>query len=181
MTDAPLVVVLGVGNTLMQDDGVGVWAVRAVAQAYELPSHVRLVDGGVAGLRCLPEIEAAEHLLIIDAVEGEGLPGTIYRLRSEDLPGGRGPFMSAHEVGITEVLAVARLLEKLPHTRILGVQPLEARAVGLDLTPPLQDALPRVVAAIVDELQALGVEVREKKDINHADLKLTSEVAEHDA
>ncbi len=162
MSDAPSVAVLGVGNTLMRDDGIGVWVVRALARAYAWPSQVRLVDAGVAGLRCLPEFEGAEHLLIIDAARGEGPPGTLYRLAPEDLPAGRGPFMSAHEVGITEVLSVARFLGKLPRTRIIGVQPLESGAVGLDLTPPLREALPRVVAAVVEELRALGVEAREK-------------------
>lgn len=159
---APRVLVIGVGNTLMQDDGVGVWAVRAFAQAYELPPHVRLIDGGVVGLGLLPELSSAEHLLMIDAVEGKGPPGTLYHLVPEDLPARRGPSLSAHEVGVSEVLSVARLLGRLPRTRILGVQPLETQAIGLDLTPPLREALPRVVAAAAEELGALGVEIKKK-------------------
>jgi hydrogenase maturation protease len=163
MTATPSIVILGIGNTLMQDDGVGVCTVRAMADGYEFPSHVRLVDGGVGGLRLLSEIDGAEHLLIIDAVQGNGEPGTIYHLGPEDLSEGRGPFMSAHEIGICEVLSLAEFLEKLPHTRILGVQPLEARRVGLDLTLPLQDALPRIVGAIIGELRLLGVEPKRKR------------------
>lgn len=157
MTSAPSIVVLGVGNTLMRDDGVGVWAVRLLAETYDLPARVRLVDGGVAGLRCLPEFEGAEHLLIIDAVAGSEPPGAIYRLNPDDLSARRGPFFSAHEVGIAELLSVARFLGKLPFTRILGVQPEEVREVGLDLTPVLREALPRVVDAAAGELEALGV------------------------
>ncbi len=158
MTGIPSVVVLGVGNTLMQDDGIGVWTVRALAEAYDLPAHVHLVEAGIAGLRLLSELDGAEHLLIIDAVAGKGRPGSIYRLTLDNLPKGRGPFISAHEVGITELLSTAELLGKRPHTRILGIQPLETRTVGLELTPPLQEALPSVVAAAVEELRALGVE-----------------------
>ncbi len=157
MTSAHSIVVLGVGNTLMQDDGIGVWAVRTLAETYDLPARVRLVDAGVAGLRCLPEFDGAEHLLIIDAVSGKEAPGTIYRLGPEDLSARRGPFFSAHEVGIVELISVARMLGKLPRTRILGVQPQEIREVGLDLTPALRDALPRVVEAVVEELEALGI------------------------
>ncbi|MBI3610783.1 MAG: HyaD/HybD family hydrogenase maturation endopeptidase [Nitrospirae bacterium] len=166
MTSAPSIVVLGVGNTLMQDDGVGVWAVRALAETYDFPDRVRIVEAGVAGLRCLPEFEGAEHLLIIDAVTGKESPGAIYRLAPEDLSARRGPFFSAHEIGIAELLSTARFLGKLPFTRILGVQPLEVREVGLDLTPMLRDALPRVVEAAVGELRALGVEPiqRETRD-----------------
>jgi hydrogenase maturation protease len=161
--DEPCVLVLGIGNTLMQDDGVGVWAVRALSEAYALPSSARLVDGGVAGLRLLPEVSRADYLLIIDAVEGKGPPGSIYLLSQEELPSRQGPFISAHEVGISELLSVAKLLEILPRTRILGVQPMEAKEIGLDLTPPLREALPQVVAAIVKELKGFGVEVVEKR------------------
>jgi hydrogenase maturation protease len=158
MTGLPSsIVVLGVGNTLMQDDGIGVWAVRTLADAYDLPARVRLVDGGVAGLRCLTEFEGAENLLIIDAVAGKEPPGTIYHLSPEDLSSRRGPFFSAHEVGIVELLSMARFLGKLPPTRILGVQPQEVREVGLDLTPALRNVLPRVVDAAVGELKSLGV------------------------
>lgn len=164
MTSTPSIVVLGVGNTLMQDDGIGVWAVRRLAETYDLPAHVRLVDGGVAGLRCLPEFEGAEHLLIIDAVSGKESPGAIYRLTPEDLSARQGPFFSAHEVGIVELISVAQMLGKLPQTRILGVQPQEVRDVGLDLTPMLRGVLPRVVEAAVGELQALGVRPVRKVD-----------------
>lgn len=162
------VVVLGVGNTLMQDDGVGVWTVRALAEAYDLPAHVRLIEAGIAGLRLLSELDGAKHLLIIDAVVGKGRPGSIYRLTPEDLPKGRGPIMSAHEVGIMEVLSAAELFGKRPHTRILGVQPLEVQAVGLELTLPLQKALPSVVAAAVEELKEMGVQAVKRKHRCHA-------------
>lgn len=157
MSAAPSIVVLGVGNTLMQDDGVGVWAVRTLAESYDLPARVRLIDGGVAGLRCLSEFEDAEHLLIIDAVSGKEPPGAIYWLAPEDLSVRRGPFFSAHEVGIVELLSVARMLGKLPLTRILGVQPQVVNEVGLDLTPALRTVLPRVVDAAIGELESLGV------------------------
>ena len=77
----PRILVLGVGNTLMGDDGVGVHAVRALADGYEIPANVLVVDGGVAGLRLLGEIAAADYLIIVDAVRRGGVPGSIYRLR----------------------------------------------------------------------------------------------------
>ena len=157
------IVVLGVGNAVMQDDGVGVWAIRALAQNYDLPPHVRLIEGGVVGLGLLWDLERADDLLMIDAVDGMGPPGTLYRLGPEDLPKGRGPLISAHDMGMAEVLSMMDLLGKQPHTRIIGIQPLETRKMGLELTPPLREALPRVVAAVVEELQALGVEVLERK------------------
>jgi hydrogenase maturation protease len=165
MTEVPSIVVLGIGNTLMQDDGIGVRAVRALAEAYEFPTRVRLVEGGTAGLRLLSELEGVEHLLIIDAVSGKEQPGSIYRLTPKDLPKRRGSSLSAHEVGMAELLSTAELIGKRPRTRILGVQPMEAGAVGLELTPPLQKALPFVVSAAVEELKAMGVEMKTKVDL----------------
>lgn len=162
------VLILGIGNTLMQDDGIGVWAVQALLETYVLPPNVRVVEGGVAGFRLLPEIDEAEHLLIIDAVKGNCPPGTVYHLAPEDLPASRTLTLSAHEVGIMEVLSVAELIGKMPHTKILGVQPLETERVGLELTQPLKEAIPFVVAAAAEELRALGIVMFRKKERGHA-------------
>ncbi|HTN42673.1 MAG TPA: HyaD/HybD family hydrogenase maturation endopeptidase [Nitrospiria bacterium] len=158
MTGAPFIVVLGVGNTMMQDDGIGVRAVRTLAETYELPPRVRLVEGGVAGLRCLSEFEGAGNILIVDAADGKKPPGAIARLSPEELPERREGVFSAHEMGVADLLSIARFLGKLPPTRIVAVQPKEAHSVGPDLTPELLDALPRVVEVLAEELRALGVE-----------------------
>jgi hydrogenase maturation protease len=165
----PTVVVLGVGNTLMQDDGVGVWALRFFAETYELPPNVRPVDGGVAGLRWLSILDGAESVVIVDAMTGSGPPGSIYRLDGAALPVHRGVLMSAHEIGIAEVLSVAELLGMRPRIRIVGVQPQRCRDVGLDLTPPVREALPLVAAAIAEELSGLGAVVVPKRREEAAD------------
>jgi hydrogenase maturation protease len=154
--------VLGVGNTLMRDDGVGVQAVGALADGYELPTNVLVVDGGVAGLRLLSEIAAADYLIIVDAVRRGGVPGSIYRLGQEDLHPRRGPFVSAHEVGIAELLAAAEFTGRLPETHIIGIEPLETETVCLELSSPLRCALPQVVTAIIERLRAHGAELKRK-------------------
>ncbi len=163
--DGRRILVLGVGNKLMRDDGIGVWAVQALCGAHHIPAHVQVVDGGVAGLRLLGEIAQADYLLIVDAVKGGGPPGSIYCLEPEKLPARQGPFFSAHEVGITELLSTLEFAGKLPKTRIIGVEPLETEVVGLDLTEPLRAALPSIVAAVVKELNLIGLELRRKQDL----------------
>jgi hydrogenase maturation protease len=145
--DPRSIAIVGVGNTLMQDDGVGVWAVRALAKRYTFPGHVCLIEGGVLGLQLLHELRGARQLLIIDAMNGGGTPGTLYWADADQLPKDRGVLMSLHEVGLAEVLSVGALLGWCPRVRILGVQPREVRAPGLELSPVLQAALPRVVRA----------------------------------
>ena len=150
------IVVLGVGNRLMQDDGVGVQVVHALSDSYDLPPQVRLIDGGVAGFAWLQEITAAAHLVIVDAVRGNKAPGALYQLTPHDLGNRQGPTISAHEVGVVEVLWMAELLGKAPRTVILGVQPWVTEVPGMDLTPPVQEAVPAIVKAVVAELEMLG-------------------------
>lgn len=158
----PRVLVLGVGSTLMGDDGVGVWAVRALVDAYEIPAQVRIVDGGVAGMRLLGEIGEAAFLLIVDAAKWGGAPGSIYRLERKALPARQGPFFSAHEIGVAELLSVLDFTGKLPRTRVIGVEALDTETIRLELSEPLLAALPEVVAAIVEELADIGVALRRK-------------------
>jgi len=159
---APRVLVLGVGNILMRDDGVGVHAVQALADAYELPANVRVVDGGAGGLGLIGEFADLDYLLIVDAVRNGGVPGSIHHLGPEQIQPRRGPFVSAHEVGIAELLAAAEFSGHLPETQIIGVEPLETETVNLDLSLPLRRTMPQIVAAIVDVLHAHGVELTEK-------------------
>ncbi|HUY87873.1 MAG TPA: hydrogenase maturation protease [Pirellulales bacterium] len=172
MTPGPQrVIVLGVGNPLMQDDGVGVWALSELAARYELPSVVRLVDGGVSGFAWLDELADAELLLIVDAVRGSESPGTLCWLTPEELADRLGPVLSAHDVTLADVLAMARLLNQLPPTRILGVQTTEGQQVGLELTPVLRRALPSVAAALADELHRLGLAASRKAPPSEAEVQ----------
>lgn len=165
------VLVLGIGNTLMTDDGAGIWALRTLAEEYGLPEEVRLIDGGVAGLRLLPDITSSDRLIILDAMKGGGPPGTVYRLDFRDLSEKAGPRMSAHDVGMVEVLSVADLLGKRPRTRIVGIQPLETNTVSLELTAPVRAALGAAAAAAVEELRAMGVGGVRKKGAKRVDNK----------
>ncbi|HWP57637.1 MAG TPA: hydrogenase maturation protease [Candidatus Acidoferrales bacterium] len=162
---APRILVLGVGNTLMGDDGVGAHAVQAFAGRYELPANLRVIDGGVAGLGLLGEIAAVDYLLIVDAVRNGGLPGTIHRLRREEIAPRGGPLVSAHEVGVAELLAAAEFSGQLPVADIIGVEPLQTETMTLELSVPVRRAMPEIVAAIVDTLHAHGVELKEKSKV----------------
>jgi hydrogenase maturation protease len=121
MTERPGVLVLGLGNELFTDEGVGVVAARRLAEL-DLP-NVEILDGGTLGITLLPEIEGRESLLILDAVAKVGAqPGEIVEFEEEDLYRPLKLMYSAHQVGIDETLTAARLIGKAPS---------RARAVGL--------------------------------------------------
>ena len=136
--------------------GIGQAAVPRIAEALERavakrPSVIWL--GEIADLDCL---------LIVDAVRNGSEPGSIHHLGPEHIQPRHGPFVSAHQVGIAELLAAAEFSGRLPETHIIGVEPLDTETVGLEISLPLRSALPQVVAAIVDALHAHGIEAKEK-------------------
>jgi hydrogenase maturation protease len=141
----PRILVAGLGNLLLKDDGVGVHAVRALQGG--VPRGVRAVEVGTAVLDALHLLEWADHVLAIDAMQAGGDPGTIYRFGVEDVAEAAVK-ASLHEV---DLLAALRFLTSghRPEIAVLGVEP-ETIEAGLDLTPSVQAALPRVVAAARD-------------------------------
>ena len=145
-------VVLGIGNLLMKDDGVGVHAGRALEKC-RLPADVDLVDGGTAGCDLLPFMAGAEKIIIIDALMGGGPPGAVYRLTAEEC--GEQPInctLSLHELGILTVFNDLALLEgKTPPCVIIGVEPAEIDW-GMELTPEVAAVLPRVLELVQQEL-----------------------------
>lgn len=152
------VVVLGVGNLLRRDDGVGVHAVRELARRYRFPEQVRLVDGRVAGPALLGALEGADALVAVDAVRGGAPPGTLYRLPGEALPAaGAGPAWTLHEAGLPELVALARQASPGLRVTVLGVEPLDTTSWGLELTAPVAVRLPQLVGLVLEELASLGI------------------------
>ena len=146
------IVVIGVGNLLLGDEGVGVHAVRELKKR-ALPPGVEVLDAGVAGIGLLDLFQGAEKVLLIDAADMNRPPGTVVRFTPDDIQSqGENPRFSAHDVGLLEVLQLAKALGKSPpQVVIVGVQPKEI-SWRMDLTPEIQAALPKVVEAVLKEL-----------------------------
>jgi len=149
------VLILGLGNILLGDEGVGVRVIRELERSYSFPPGVELLDGGTAGFDLLSLIEGVDHLIVIDCLEGHLEPGTIARIIPEIIPDRVLPPLSLHEAGLTEVLALAKLSGSCPQTVIFGIQP-ENKAYSLNLTPKVEEQIPRLIEAIFCELVRLG-------------------------
>jgi hydrogenase maturation protease len=147
------VVVLGIGNLILRDEGVGVHAVRELEKR-DLPAHVEVIDGGTSLMELLPVIQDAERIIVIDALRGGGAPGTVYRVTPNDLMAETERTLSLHQVGLLEVLGMVRQLGGEPHAVIIGVEPHEI-SWGMELTPEVQAKLPRVIDAVFEELKGL--------------------------
>jgi len=147
------VVIIGIGNLILRDEGVGVHAVREL-EGRDLPPRVEVIDGGTATMELLPVIQEAESIIVIDALKGGGDPGTIYRVTPDDLMGETERLLSLHQVGLLEVLGMARQLGGDPEVVIIGVEPKEI-SWGMELAPEVEAKLPKVIEAVLAELQGL--------------------------
>ena len=152
-----MILVLGIGNLVMADDGIGVRVVQLIEERYRFPDQVTVLDGGTLGLALLPRIEAAERLLIVDAVQTGAPPGTLIRLAGEEIPPSLEPWLSPHQIGLKDLLTVASLLGNSPGKTVLwGVQP-ESVQLALQLSPPVAAQLEPLVGKVLEELATWGV------------------------
>jgi hydrogenase maturation protease len=148
--------VLGVGNILLQDEGVGVRVVEHLQQAYNFPEEVQVLDGGTMGLDLLHFLEGVERLLVVDAVDARRPPGTVVRLSDGEIPALLGRKLSPHQIGLADLLSVASLRDLAPRRAVLiGVQPA-ALETGLELSPAISAQLPLIVGMVLEELKRWG-------------------------
>ena len=159
MTERIGLLVLGLGNVLCGDDGLGVAAVNLLEQAYRMPEGVRVIDGGTLGLSLLPMLQDAEQVLMVDAMGVAGAePGTAVRLAGMDVPPAVRERLSPHQIGVADLLDAARLMGCCPeHMILVGLVPHDL-GLRVGLSPAVERAMPRLVETIVAEARALGFE-----------------------
>lgn len=157
------IIVLGIGNLLLSDDGIGVHAVRRLSEQYDFPPSVTLLDGGTKGLDLLPFIEGSDKVLIIDAANFNREPGTIDCVEGENIPA----FLSAnklsvHQIGLPDMLFAARFMDITPREMCLvGIQP-HSMETGTDLSDVLSKRLDLLLETVLKKLKEWGVEAASK-------------------
>jgi len=147
------ILILGVGNLLLSDEGVGVHVARKLMEM-DFPPQVEVLEGGTDGFALMHVILQTNRLILVDAVRGGGPPGSIYRFEIEDCP----PFpdiykTSVHQISILEVINLSGLIGSTPRTTIIGVEP-HCLDMGMDLSPEIQAKIPRVIQLIEEEVAA---------------------------
>jgi hydrogenase maturation protease len=148
----PPVLILGIGNILLRDEGVGVRVVEAMRDT-PLPPDAELADGGTSGANLVDLVADRRKVIVIDALDAEAEPGSVFRLHAEDLMPRRGESISLHELGLLDTLAMASRLGCAPREVVVfGIQPKEINP-GLSLSSEVQAALPKAIGAVLDELR----------------------------
>jgi len=146
-------VIIGFGNTLMADDGVGVRAIEEL-QKMGVPEGIELVDGGTSALDVISYLEGKRRAIFIDAVKNGQPPGTIYRFALTDVKSDPRPLISLHSINLADAVQLWDLqLEQLPEIVVFGVEP-EKLNFDLNLSPPVREILPRLCQLVLEELRA---------------------------
>ena len=156
MSERTPLLVLGLGNVLLEDDGVGAAAVSQLLDRFEAPPGVRVLDGGTLGLSLLPYLQSADAVILVDAIRADAAPGTVVRLDGDEVGPAVATRLSPHQVGVADLLEGARWLGGYPaHLVLLGLVPASMElAVGL--SPQVHASLPALVDRIAQEAEALG-------------------------
>jgi hydrogenase maturation protease len=149
------VLILGVGNPLAGDDGVGVRAIEALVAAGGLAEGIRLLDVGVLGMDILAWTRPDEPVVILDTVHGPGEPGTLYRFGLDEIEAPTEPPLSVHDLGVADALHAARLMGRPLRGTLIGVEPARVEPFTAALSPPVAAALPALQAAAIREAELL--------------------------
>ncbi len=152
------VLVLGVGNVLLGDEGAGVHVARQLRQM-PVPSNVEVVDGGTIGFELLPYADGKKKIVIVDAIHADAEPGTLFRFRGLEAEWQWAPAYSPHQSGLRELLEAMRHLTPAPEIVIFGIVPAETRCLAIGLSQPVQRRLSAIVSAILEEADAAGPHV----------------------
>jgi hydrogenase maturation protease len=147
------VVVLGVGNLLMGDEGLGIRCVEWLTASGQLPAGVIAIDGGTSSHELLEDLEDAALLVIVDAVASDAAPGTLIRLEGDRIPAAFSNNLSPHQHGINDLLATMQLLGRAPARVVVHGMVPRRLALGLELSPEIDAALPALAARVVAEVR----------------------------
>lgn len=148
--------VLGLGNVLCGDDGLGAVAIARIRARYEIPEGVSVLDGGTLGLSLLPYVEDSERMILVDAINAEAPPGSVVRLEGDEVGPAVAGRLSVHQVGVADLLDAARWRGRLPDELVLlGLVP-ETLEVGVTRSARVEAGLPGLVDRVVQEVSRMG-------------------------
>lgn len=159
------ILVLGIGNVLLSDEGIGVRVIDELRKRYRFSEEIELLDGGTSGIELLPYIQDRDYLIIIDAIKSGHAPGTILRVEGKDVPARFRTRISPHQIGLSDLLATAEISGNMPKNLVLfGIEP-KSMELDLELSKEVQAGLDQLLEAVIEELRSLGCIV-ERDDQN---------------
>ena len=169
------VTILGIGNVILRDEGFGVRVAEYLDKHYEFPDTVQIVDGGTLGIELTQYVTGTEKLLVIDSINGGAEPGTTFRFHNDDVMEHFQDKLSAHEVGIQDVLGLLTVTgHKIPDVVVIGAQPYDVEA-GVELSDGMMELLPQMVEQALFELKNWGIVPKLRTGVEDMDYNKVAE------
>ncbi len=153
---APAILVLGIGNILLTDEGVGVHTIAYLRRRYRFSANVTLMDGGTLGLALLDPVRQADVVIVVDAMRNGHPPGTMYGMDDEELQANLTGKTSLHQMGILELLTIAGLTGSRPRFRIVGIEPRDIESWATELSAGVARRLPQLARLVLQEVRQAG-------------------------
>ena len=152
------ITLIGLGNILLKDEGVGVHVANAIRERYSFSPEVEIIDGGTLGLDLLHYFEGKDKVLLVDAVDFRKEPGYIGTMDDDAIPSTLFAKLSVHHIGLSDVLFAAKLLDYTPSKiRLIGIQP-QSLEVGLDMTDCIASKIEELMRLVIETLKEWKVE-----------------------
>lgn len=163
MTSAGSTLVMGLGNRVMADDAAGLFSLERFRETFEGGEDLAFLEGGTLGLELLVYMEGYDNVLILDCLVGVGAPGDVVTVEGEKVHTAFERSLSPHQMGIRDLVSVLDLMDRMPrHLAIVGIVGSEID-VGLELTPPVAQALPEAVSKAGEVLESWGVALTRRR------------------
>ncbi len=157
-------IVIGVGNVLFKDEGVGIYASKYLEANYEFDNDLEIIEGGTLGFKLMTYFQEYDNVIILDTVSIEDNAGDIFRLPSDVLLGMGQYRKTAHEVEIVEMLEIVSVLDTHATVTILGIIPEDIESVQIGLTQTIEDRFEEFILNAVKEIESIGIKVTRKDD-----------------
>ncbi len=164
-------IVIGVGNMLFKDEGIGIYASEYIKQNYEFDDEeLEIIDGGTLGFKLMTYFQEYDNVIILDTVSIEDEVGGIYRLPSDVLLGLGNYRKTAHEVEIVEMLEIVSVLDSHAKVTIIGIIPADIESVGIGLTEQMENRFEEFILNGIKEIESLGIKATKVNDISIEDV-----------
>jgi hydrogenase maturation protease len=153
------ILILGVGNMLLGDEGVGVHVAQRL-QDRPLPRHVEVLDGGTIGYELLSYLYGKRKVIIVDALNADAKPGSVIRLTPDEIDMEKPRSLFVHQGGLHELLHFAKQLEPQPEIVLYGIVPASTERMTANLSDGLEQRMPAILAFLTDEVKGAMVQVQ---------------------
>ena len=153
------ILIVGLGNILLQDEGIGIHVIEKLRNETDIPPEVELIEGETKGLALLPLLKGGTYIIFVDAMKFEGA-GEIKVLHDKEIVSANNMLISAHEVGLSDIISLISLTERAepPKTTLVGVKPMNLET-GLQLSPEVERSIPKIIQIIKQEVKRFKKEL----------------------